>query len=117
MRTIEGAGPLRVGTWNCQHLSLQEDELLTWLHSVQAATSFDLNLEYSKVVVRVIDIDKNKVLATLDTMYSQGIFSDSFTITKDVKIAMEYINPENLNAPLEIKLIGEFGDLITKKYF
>ena len=103
-------------TENCT-VYVKEDTKDHTTITVQAATSFDLNLEYSKVVVRVIDIDKNKVLATLDTMYSQGIFSDSFTITKDVKIAMEYINPENLNAPLEIKLIGEFGDLITKKYF
>jgi len=103
-------------TENCT-VYVKEDTKDHTTITVQAATSSNSLLEYSGVKVRVIDIDNNKVLATLNTMFAKSIFSDSFTITKDVKIAMEYINPGNLNAPLEIKLIGEFGDLITKKYF
>jgi hypothetical protein len=75
----------------------------------------DANVSYEGVVMRIVSIDDNKELVYMESLSADSVQQSSFIISVDTKIAIEYINPLGVNAPAEVKLIGEFGELITKR--
>ena len=72
---------------------------------------------YTDVKIKIINVDSNEVLSEISSLFINNVFTDSFRLLKDTKLAVMYINPNNYYAPAELKLLGEFGELITKKDF
>ena len=105
---------------NTEHCikNIQEDSDEFTDITLQVETPLDNSaVNYENVKVHVIRIDSNEIIASVTDMYAESVFVDTFRLTIDTKLAIVYINPDSNNAPVEAKLIGEFGELITKKIF